>query len=123
MRESGRTTKLMGKESIRMWTGQGMRETGLKTNNMGWESRSGLMVLRMRVSISRGRNMGMESSLGQMGALSLGNSMTTIFMEEGFTSGLMEESSMESGRIIRWRGTGLSHGQMGESMWGSTSMI
>jgi hypothetical protein len=58
----------------------------------------------------------MVNSHGLIRALTLGNSMITIFMVKVFMNGLMEESSTEIGETIKWRDMVALHGQMEENM-------
>jgi hypothetical protein len=94
----------------------GMKAIGLKINNMEMVSKSGLMEHLMRAYISQERSMDTANSPGLMEVLLQENSLTTTFTEVESMSGLMEESSMASGRITKWKAMVHSHGQMVEDM-------
>lgn len=100
----------------------GMRAIGMKISNMDMGLRDGLMVHHMKECINQVRSMVVVNLPGQMGVHSQGNSLTIILMELASMSGLMGEYSMESGKIIKWKGMEHSHGLMEEDMLDSMLM-
>jgi hypothetical protein len=102
---------------------QDTRVTGLKISSMDLVLKNGLMVHHMKVNIIKARSMVMVNSLGLIRALILVSSTITTFMDKEFMSGLMEESSMEIGRTIKWKVMVVSLGLMVGNMLEHILMI
>ena len=73
------------------------------------------MELNTRALTSTEKSTVMENLLGLMDQSIMAIFLTIIFMEEGFTLGLMEGNTMVNGKIIKWTDRGHFNGQMGES--------
>lgn len=100
-----------------------MKATGKKTNNMVKVLRHGLMVLPIKEIILRERNMGLDALPGLTIAPILVNSLKTILKVRVFINGLMGESMMGSGKIIRWKDMEYLPGLMVGNMKENTEMI
>jgi hypothetical protein len=90
---------------------------------MDSEWRDGQMEPLMKDLMPRAKSMERESSHGLTTAPTQETSLITTSMAVVFTSGLMEEFTLETGRTIRWKVMELSPGQMEENTLGSTLMI
>ena len=90
---------------------------------MDSELRDGLMEPPMKDLMLKAKSMERESLHGQTTAPTQETSLITTSTAVVFTSGLMEEFTLETGRTIRWRAMELSPGQMEENTLASTLMI
>jgi hypothetical protein len=92
-----------------------MRDSGKRTNKTGKVLNLGLMEPRMKVSTNKVKNAGPENSDGQMDQYTRDSLWIIISMAEVFISGLIRDSMLETGKIIKWTGMELSHGQIKEN--------
>ena len=111
-KENGKTIKLMVKDSTLTLMALGMRESGEKINNTGMVLKDGQMELAIRDTMLMEKSMEKASSFGLTKALILVISLITTLKDKVFTSGQMEESTMETGKITKCKAMGLSHGLM-----------
>ena len=123
MKGSGRTIRLMGRDSIHIQMDLDMRESGERTSSMDKELRGGLMEHVIRGNILMERSMERENSYGLITAPTLETFLTIIYRELEFMNGLMEEYSMVIGKIIRCKDMELLPGLMEGGMWVNTLMI
>jgi hypothetical protein len=100
-----------------------IKDIGKKTNNMVKELKPGLMAPLTMVFMLKARSTGLESSLGQMVVLMTANLLTTTLRDKEFTIGVINESTMVTGKITRWRAVEFLNGQMVAGMKVSILMI
>lgn len=93
-----------------------IKEDGKMTSSMVKVLKNGLTVHPTKGTTLMERNTALVSLFGAMEVPTQVNSSTTISMAKVFTNGMMEESSMESGRTTKWRDTVPSLGQTTGSM-------
>jgi hypothetical protein len=105
-----------------MWMVPDMKASGWKTSSTAEDWRGGPMEHPTTASTNRERSTEEESSHGLTEVLSLEISSTIIFMELVSTNGLIDESSMESGKTTRWKVMAPLLGPMGGNMWVNTLM-
>lgn len=123
MKENGKMTKLMVKVFIPTWMELDILDHGSKINNMDKESKLGPIMLIMKDHMTWVKNTVMENSIGLTDLYMMVNSKKIIFTEKVFTNGLMEENTMETGKITKWTVMENSLGLMEEDTLENTKMI
>lgn len=115
-RENGRMTKPTAKVCTLTLMDPDTKANGLRINNTDMVLRDGQTVHRTRDNTPRAKSTEEANSRGLMPALSQVTSKTTTFTEAEFMNGLTEESTLETGKITRWKVMVLLLGLMAESM-------
>lgn len=101
--DSGKMIRLTGTVSIAISMEPDTKATGKKTSNMEKASKHGLMVPATKVITWKARSMVKVNSPGLMEALIMGNSLRITLTGSVSMNGQTEESSKESGKIIKWK--------------------
>lgn len=98
---SGKTTKQKDMECTLTKTEPCTKDNGFVINNMGMDLKLGLMGLSIRETMWRAKKRAEANSIGQTDLSLRVNFIKTILKEKVFTSGQMEEFTLEIGSITK----------------------
>jgi hypothetical protein len=101
-KENGKTIRLMDTELTSIWTEPSTWASGLMTNKTGMEKKSGQTVPAIKESTFKGKSMELANSNGPTDQCTTVSSAITTSKDMESINGLMGESMMENGKIIKW---------------------